>query len=158
MRDLKYYQEIEWPVTLIQEHDDGDYFVATIKEMPGLIATGDTAEEAISEAKDASNAWLELAIKKGYTIVEPDVSDVYKNFSGKVSLRMPKTLHKRLTKLSKLEEMSLNSYINYVIGLGIESTVTYENISIEPEKYVKNTGEEKYNAIANNIIELPVAS
>lgn len=158
MRDLKYYQKIEWPVTLTQEHDDGDYFVATIKEMPGLIATGYTAEEAILEAKDASNVWLEAALKKGYKIIEPNVSDVYKNFSGKISLRIPKTLHKRLTSLAKLEEMSLNSYINYAINLGVESTVTYENISIETEDREQNKAKNQYNTITNNIIKLPVAS
>lgn len=155
MCDLKYYQELEWPVTLTQEHDDGDYFVATIKEMPGLIATGETAEEAISEAKDASKAWLVAAFEKGYKITEPDSSDVYKNFSGKISLRMPKTLHSRLAKMAKLEETSLNSYINYIIGLGIENTTVYENISIESEQYKV---EEQYNVIANNIIKLPIAS
>lgn len=155
MSDLKYYQELEWPVTLTQEHDDGDYFVATIKEMPGLIATGDTPEEAIAESKDAANAWLLAAFDKGYKIIEPDDSDVYQNFSGKVSLRMPKTQHRRLTQLAKLEGMSLNSYINYVIGLGIDNTTSvYENISIE-----KNVSEqEEYNTIANNIIKFPMAS
>lgn len=155
MRDLKYYQELEWPVTLTQEHDDGDYFVATIKEMPGLIATGDTPEEAISESRAAANVWLKAAIDKGYKITEPDDSDVYQNFSGKVSLRMPKTQHSRLAQLAKLEGMSLNSYINYVIGLGIESTsLFYEKISIEK---TESQGEE-YNTIANNIIKFPMAS
>lgn len=168
MKDLEYYQSIEWPVILTQAHDDGDYFIATIEQMPGLIATGETAEEALAEAKDASNVWLEEALKKGYQITIPDTSDIYKGFSGKVSLRMPKSLHKRLTKLAKLEGMSINSYINYVIGQGIANvtatakistlhTTRLENISIEDENTNQYKEQNKYNSIATKVLQLQSA-
>ncbi len=55
--------------------------------------------------EDAKLGWIEDALESGDPVPEPrDTED----FSGKVVLRMPKSLHRDLARRAKVEGVSLN--------------------------------------------------
>ena len=95
--------------------DDG--WLVRIKELHGCISQGDTVEEALSMIDDALESWLETAIEDGIDIPLPE-SMVEENFSGKLILRMPKTLHADLAKQANREGVSLNQYIITILSAG----------------------------------------
>ncbi|MCL6613045.1 MAG: toxin-antitoxin system HicB family antitoxin [Firmicutes bacterium] len=89
-------------------------WVAEIPDLPGCVGAGDTPEEALAMVKDAQKAWLDAAVESGKTIPTP--SSIYDTeYSGKFTLRLPKTLHKELAIRAEEEGVSLNQYILYLI-------------------------------------------
>lgn len=52
-------------------------FVASIPELPGCMAHGETREEALKEIEIAKNLWIETAKEEGLPVPEPHLfSDV----------------------------------------------------------------------------------
>ena len=110
MKKLKYYLELDYTIRL-KENKDGSFF-AEIEELPGCMTEGDTKEEALEMLEDAKKAWLEVALKRKIIIPEP-VSD---EFSGKLNLRLPKFLHRKLSYRAKEEGVSLNTLISSALA------------------------------------------
>jgi antitoxin HicB len=98
---------------LLVPEDDGTYR-AEIVEFPGCFAVGDTAAEAVVNLENAAESWLESTIAKGQTVPEPmDELD----FSGKLVVRLPRSLHKRAAYAANRNGVSLNQFIvNSVAG------------------------------------------
>lgn len=105
-KNLTYYSNLDYTIRL-KENADHTYF-AEIEELSGCISEGDTKEEAIRMIEDAKNAWIETALEKKISIPEP-ASD---EFSGKLNVRLPKYLHRKLTYRAKQEGVSLNTLIS----------------------------------------------
>jgi len=104
-------------------------WAAEFPDLPGCVGAGDTAEEAVAMAMAAKKAWIETALEEGRKIPKPRNIDEY-NFSGKFTLRLPKTLHKELTLQAEEEEVSLNQYLLYLITKGLKRenrAVKYES-------------------------------
>jgi len=57
---------------------------------------------------EPKKAWLETALKDNIKIPEP--SKGVDDYSGKINLRMPKSLHRILAKKVKEEKVSLNQF------------------------------------------------
>jgi len=51
--------------------DEDDAFVADVPELPGCMAHGSSYEEALANAREAINLWLNTAREFGDTIPEP---------------------------------------------------------------------------------------
>jgi predicted RNase H-like HicB family nuclease len=51
--------------------DEDECYVADIPDLKYCSAFGDTPEEALREVQIAKEAWLEVAIERGYPIPEP---------------------------------------------------------------------------------------
>lgn len=84
-------------------------FRGEIIEFPGCISMGDTAADALANLEEVAAGWLESAIAKGMRIPDPLQSN--EGYSGKLVLRLPKTLHKKATYGAAREGISLNQYI-----------------------------------------------
>ena len=69
---------------------------------------GATPEEALENIEDAKRLWIETLIEDGFDIPEPAQS---REYSGKLLLRMPKSLHERLAINASREGISLNQYV-----------------------------------------------
>jgi antitoxin HicB len=93
-------------------------WAAELPDLPGCVGAGDTAEEAVAMAMDAKKAWVRTAMEEGREIPKPKNIDE-DNFSGKFTLRLPKTLHKELTLQAEEEGVSLNQYLLYLITKGL---------------------------------------
>ena len=86
---------------------DGTYR-AEIIEFPGCIAAGDTAAEALARLENVAQSWLEAALEKKQRIPEPIESAA---FSGKLVLRLAKSLHKQAVYAAARDGVSLNYFI-----------------------------------------------
>jgi antitoxin HicB len=108
---LEYYLGLSYPIQIYPEMNGG--YTVTIKDLPGCISQGETKEEALSMIEDARIGWLEVAYAHNDPIPEPQLEPEY---SGKLLLRMPKSLHQRLAERASREGVSLNQYVNVLLG------------------------------------------
>lgn len=97
----------QYSITLKWSLEDEGY-IATIAELPGVSAFGKTPEKAVSEVKVAAELCIETLKEEGKA---PPLPSYLPDYSGQLRLRMPKTLHQRLSELAEEEGVSLNSQI-----------------------------------------------
>lgn len=109
MNACKYTIQTFW------EDDDGGY-IATVPDLPGCSAFGETVQEAVAEVEDAIEAWIEAAKAAGNPIPQPSRPAMAGEFSGKVLLRMPRELHRGLSTAAEREGVSLNQYMVYLLA------------------------------------------
>jgi len=109
-KDIHYYLNL--PYSIVIKKDSNDWFFAYVEELNGCVSQGKSYEEACENIKDAMEMWLEVAIDDNMKIPEPEEID----YSGKFVVRLPKTLHKKLVKNAKKENVSLNQYVIYLLG------------------------------------------
>lgn len=96
------------------QDESGSYYYARILEFDGCQSTGDSFEEAYNNLRDAMKGWIEAKLDGGFEIPLPIG---YDNFSGKFVVRIPKTLHYRLSIEAEQEGVSLNQYALYKLSL-----------------------------------------
>ncbi len=53
---------------------DEDGWIATIPDLPGCMAVGETKEEALELIEDARRSWIEASLLRGLAIPMPQVS------------------------------------------------------------------------------------
>ncbi len=105
-RSVEYYMALPYTVELIKE--EGATWFARVLELPGCMTEGDSLEEAASMIKDAMAGWIELALEDGRPIPMPRRTEEY---SGKLLVRMSKSLHRDLVEAAERENVSLNQFI-----------------------------------------------
>ncbi|HLZ09704.1 MAG TPA: type II toxin-antitoxin system HicB family antitoxin [Chloroflexota bacterium] len=95
-------------------------YLATAPELPGCITASDTPEDGLRMLRDAMATWLEATIVAGDQVPEPDEV----RFSGRMLLRMPKSLHSRLADQAGRENVSINQLAVALVaeGLGREQS------------------------------------
>lgn len=101
--------------------DDGTtYWTACYPSVPGCVGGGDTAEEAMSDAKENLELYLEFLEEEGKTLPKEDYKGEH---SGRIALRVSKSTHERLASISDSEGISINSLINNAIEnyIGLKS-------------------------------------
>lgn len=92
-------------------HDEsGDYYHASVLELDGCQSTGDTMDEAMEGLKEAMEGWIETKLANGFSVPTPVDTE---SFSGKFNIRIPKSLHFRLSVEAEREGVSLNQYALY---------------------------------------------
>src|SRR4051794_23758012 len=84
-------------------------FVARVTEFPSLAAHGDSPEAALQEARELAEAVI-ADLKAGNEPVPEPLS--LREYSGKLNLRMPPDLHRRLATEAERRGISLNQFIN----------------------------------------------
>lgn len=106
---LEAYVKLPYMVTLRPlPGEDGGGWLAEIPDLPGCTSDGETSEQALANIEDAKRLWLSTALKRGVSINSPSKIEEY---SGRVTLRMPRTLHRKLSELAAKEGVSLNQII-----------------------------------------------
>jgi predicted HicB family RNase H-like nuclease len=91
--------------------EEGEHFEAVVAELPDLVEYGETYVQAYSLAVDSISTLREAALEHGHVFPEPMPSQALDEFSGRVTLRMSKSLHASVSKLADREGVSLNSWI-----------------------------------------------
>lgn len=120
-KDLKYFLELSYPVRLVVEPDGA--IVASIEELPGCLSQGESADDAMCNIEEARQLWIETAWERGISIPEPSTN---KEYSGKVLLRMPRCLHRRVANTAMKEGISLNQYLVYLLSTRQGCKETFE--------------------------------
>ena len=52
---------------------DEDGWIATIPDLPGCMAVGETKQEALELIEDARRSWIEASLKRGLPIPQPQL-------------------------------------------------------------------------------------
>jgi len=112
MKNVEYYMSLPY-TTIIEPINDesGFYYVGRIMEFEGCMTDGDSKEETLQNLQEAMELWIETKLGNGFEVPEP-----LSNVSGKFTLRLPKSLHHRLTLEAKQEGISLNQYALYKLA------------------------------------------
>ena len=115
-KNLEYYLGLPYTIVL-KKYSDGSYF-AEVKELPGCMTEVDSKVEVLAMIEDAMKGWIELALSEGSFVPEPDTRE---NFSGKILIRAPKSLHRELMEKAKSEGVSLNQYLVYQLSKAVKA-------------------------------------
>ena len=87
---------------------DEDYWAATFPELPGLVAAADTFGELEQKIHDAKWSYFEAALEAGLPIAEPGGGEPA---SGRVLLRLPKSLHRQVARAAARDGVSVNTFL-----------------------------------------------
>lgn len=157
MKNIEYYMSLPYAIEIrpIVEDDGEKYFQLTIPDLPGFKLYGDTQAEVLDELDDAKKEWFAASIDENHFIAEPkEVND----YSGRVTVRMPKTLHKKLDKSAKEEGISLNAIINFLLNENyhndqanfLSSKIDHLADIIAGKQFLKNVYNVSYNIKSND--------
>lgn len=114
MREVKDYLDLPYNYIIQPINDEsGHYYYAKVLELDGCQSTGDTFEEAYKNIKEAMEGWIKAKLDGGFEVPLPIG---YDDFSGKFLIRIPKSLHYKLTVEAKKEGVSLNQYTLYKLS------------------------------------------
>jgi predicted RNase H-like HicB family nuclease len=89
-------------------------FEARVKELPDLAEYGESFEEAYDLVIDAIETAAEAFDEKGRPF--PPAMVPADEFSGRVTLRLPRSLHRSLAKVAEDEGISLNQHLVTVLS------------------------------------------
>ncbi|WP_258359649.1 type II toxin-antitoxin system HicB family antitoxin [Moorella sulfitireducens] len=111
-KGLDYYMTLPYRIVLYPAEEGG--YVVEIPDLPGCLSQGETIDEAMAMIQDAKRCWLETSLELGHPIPEPTPEE----YSGKLNIRIPKSLHRTLAEKAKEEGTSLNQLIIYHLSRG----------------------------------------
>lgn len=117
-KDIDYYMALNYSIIINKVKDEsGTYYYGKIAELDGCQTTADTVDELLEQLEEVKKDHIEIKMEFNDPIPEPNEMP-----SGKIVLRMPKTLHWRLAGEAKQEGVSLNQYMIYKLSqsLGAE--------------------------------------
>lgn len=118
MKSLEGYKSQHFRM-IIEYSQEDNVHVVRFPDLPGCIAHGETPEKAVEYALKVKNDWLEEAYNSGWTLPEPASTP---ESSGRITLRVPKYLHRRLIDRTELEGVSLNQLILSYVAEGLEGS------------------------------------
>jgi antitoxin HicB len=110
MKTLQQYLELPYHVSLVRGEDERGKagWAASVDELPECTAAGKSPEEAVQRLRKAMEVWISGALERNEEIPEPRSSSTA---SGRLLVRMPKTLHAQLARAAEQEGVSLNQFI-----------------------------------------------
>lgn len=93
-------------------------YEARVLELPDVAEYADSFEEAYALVIDTVETTAEIFAEKGKVMPVPfEPAD---DFSGRVTLRMPKTMHRAYSRMAEIEDVSLNhllvNCLSYALG------------------------------------------
>jgi antitoxin HicB len=96
--------------------EEGAGYLIEFPDVPLCMSDGATVEEAIVNGRDALKCCLLTMKEFGDPIPDPGSSTVA---SGQFRLRVPRTIHARLTSRAEQEGVSLNTLVTAMIAEGL---------------------------------------
>jgi predicted HicB family RNase H-like nuclease len=97
-------------ITIRQIEVDGqELFEARVRELPDVVDFGETWQDAYELALDTIETTAAIMAERGRRMPEP--ASVEDDYSGRITLRVPKTLHRGLAEQADHEKISLNQYL-----------------------------------------------
>jgi predicted RNase H-like HicB family nuclease len=114
-----------YPVEVFYSEEDAGY-IAIAKDLSGCSAYGKTQAKAIAAISDAIKAWMQAAAAAGNPIPEPTGHSVEAPPSGKLLLRIPRSLHASLIDSAKKEGVSLNQHLVSILSLNVGALLLLE--------------------------------
>lgn len=129
----------KYTISVKKDVIDGEtYFVATVSELKDVEEFGDTPAEAYSLAIETITLAYQLFLEKGLAFPEPNIKEVKDECSGRVTLRLPKSLHAKAINTAKNEGVSLNSFLCSIISEAIGRFDSVSHFIAKIENITKN--------------------
>jgi antitoxin HicB len=117
---------LPWSREVLADEDGG--YLARVPELPGCFADGDTMEEALANLNVVLREWLTISLERGDSIPGPRRID--DSFSGRFSVRVPRSLHEALSRRAEEEDCSLNQLVTVLLAEGVRSPQT--SVAVTP--------------------------
>lgn len=108
-----YKDLLKYEISVKKIYYDDDYFeyVASFLQFPDVIGAGCSVDEAIKDASIHLNLYFDYCKDNKIVIPEPVNKFELEKYSGKLTLRIPKMLHKDLTEYAENDGMSINTIV-----------------------------------------------
>jgi antitoxin HicB len=114
---VEHYAGLPYHLLLVRDGEErAKPWTASVEELPGCTSRGRTSAEALGGIQEAMANWISAALKEGRDIPEPKSAATH---SGRLLLRMPRSLHADLTRASEREGVSLNQFITDVLASAV---------------------------------------
>lgn len=112
------------PYSRVLLPEEDGRFSAEILEFPGCFAQGNNPNDAFNNLEDSAKSWIEASLDQGLDIPSPALNQSY---SGKIALRIPRSLHKRAAQFAERDATSLNQFLVAAIAskIGAEEYHSY---------------------------------
>src|SRR5690625_2163634 len=91
--------------------DNEDLFYATVNEIPDISSYSETYQDAYEDCLDALEILYDEAQSQGKTFPKPFALPATSRPSGRVTLRMSRSMHERVARYAKEDDVSLNQWI-----------------------------------------------
>ena len=131
------------------ETTEGLQWNVEFPEVPGCGGAGDTVDEAIQDARINLSVHLDYLREEGLPVPVPCLSLPIAEFSGKLSLRIPRSLHKKIAEYAQKEDVSINSYINNALSEYMGQTKAFDAIR---KDLVESLQQNTYNIITSQLV------
>jgi antitoxin HicB len=138
--DVEHYVRAPYSRLLTPDEESGTY-TAKILEFGGCVTQGDTPEEAYVRIDDMMRHWIRSELRAGHEIPTPHA---LREYSGRLVLRLPQSLHRRAAVVAELDGVSLNYFLMMAVSNAVGSKETYL-----PVEYVPTTTERPKKPRAN---------
>lgn len=132
-------KEYPYIVKPVEQEEYGVNYVVEYLDFPGITGGGDSQEEAVRIANEALDMYMESLESEGKEIPIP--TDF--NATGRVTLRLPKSMHIRVIQMAEREGVSLNTYIIDALSQKLHTNALFDEI---------------YNKIANDYLKRIVST
>jgi antitoxin HicB len=114
---VEQYIGLPYHLLVVRDGEDkGKPWTASVEELAGCTSRGKTPDEALNGVQAAMTSWIAAALQEGREVPEPKSATSH---SGRLLLRMPRTLHADLTRASEREGVSLNQFITDVLAAAV---------------------------------------
>lgn len=119
-------EHLRRPYARVIVPDDEGRYAAQVLEFPGCYSEGESPDDAYQNLEEAAENWIESALEQGMPIPPPSASQGY---SGVVSLRLPKAVHRRASALAHRDGVSLNQFLVTAVATRVGAENFYERIA-----------------------------
>ena len=125
----------DYGITIRRVIEEGEAcFEARVRELPDVVEYADSHEEAYELAIDTIETTEEALKENGRAMPQPLAPA--DDFSGRITLRVPRTLHRALVSLAEDEGVSLNQQIvavlSYYVGVQTPTRTVFAEWHAEP--------------------------
>ena len=108
-KGIEYYMGLPYSILLHEVEEEGEkYWIAEVPELPGCKSHGSSVEEAVKSVEEAKKDWILDSLKEGEQVPTPIERESY---SGRMLVRMSRSLHRSLALIAEAEKLSLNQLI-----------------------------------------------
>jgi predicted HicB family RNase H-like nuclease len=105
--------------------DGEEMYEARVVELQDVVAFGESHAEAYESALQAIEGLQEMFAEKGKSLPPPEIEET--EFSGRVTLRMSKSLHAAVHRRASLDDVSLNQWIVEAVACRVNGSFTADS-------------------------------
>jgi predicted RNase H-like HicB family nuclease len=134
MKSSEEYLQLPYARIVIPDGPNG--FHGEVLEFPGCFAQGDTVDEAYANLENAAESWIGASLAQGHEIPLPSSSLTY---SGKIVLRLPKSIHRQAARLAERDAVSLNTYLVSAVAAKVGAEDFYATLTDRFENRIMET-------------------